>query len=92
MSAFEVFPKRMKEYREGANLSQKEIAEQLRINRVTYIYYENGDREPGYQFLRKFSRLSGWSPSYLIGLSIYKTTEQEVDARIKELLKEWKDA
>lgn len=76
----EIFPQRMKEYREEAGLSQKEIADKLGFNRVTYIYYESGNRQPGYSFLRDFSKMSGWSPSYLLGLSEYRTLEQEADA------------
>ena len=75
-----VFPQRMREYREEAGLNQKEIADKLCVNRVTYIYYESGKRQPGYVFVRDFSRLSGWSPSYLLGLSQYRTLDQEADA------------
>lgn len=76
----EVFPQRMKEYREVTGKSQKDIADQLGFNRVTYIYYESGNRQPGYTFLRDFSKLSGWSPSYLLGLSKYRTLTEESDA------------
>ena len=75
-----IFPQRMKEFREESRLNQKDIAEKLGINRVTYIYYESGKRQPGYVFVRDFSKLSGWTPSYLLGLSEHRTLEKEADA------------
>ena len=76
----DIFPQKMKEFREESGLNQKDIADKLGINRVTYIYYESGKRQPGYVFLRDFSKLSGWTPSYLLGLSEHRTLDQEADA------------
>lgn len=75
-----IFTQRMKEYREEAKLSQQDIADKLEVKRASYAHYESGNRQPGYSFLRDFSKLSGWSPSYLLGLSKYKTLEHEADA------------
>lgn len=76
----DIFPQRMREYREENGLSQKDIAEKLGINRVTYIYYESGKRQPGFTILHDFSVMSGWTPSYLLGLSEHRTLDQEADA------------
>ena len=76
----EMFSQRMKEYRTEAGLSQLEIAKKLGVNRTAYAHYETGNRQPGLSFLSDFSNLSGWSPSYLLGLSQYRTLDQEADA------------
>ena len=68
----DVLPQRMREYRVGKNWTQQEMADRLGINRVTYIYYESGKRQPSYTFLYDFSKLSGWSADYLLGLSDIK--------------------
>ena len=68
----DIFPQRMREYRIDKNWTQQEMADRLGINRVTYIYYESGKRQPGYIFVRDFSKLSGWSADYLLGLSDIK--------------------
>lgn len=68
----DVLLQRIREYRSGKKLTRQEMADRLGINRVTYIYYESGKRQPGYIFVRDFSKLSGWSADYLLGLSDIK--------------------
>lgn len=75
-----MFAQRMKEYREEAGLNQQEIADKLGVKRAAYAHYESGNRQPGFSFLGDFSKLSGWTPSYLLGLSEHRTLDQEADA------------
>lgn len=75
-----MFAQRMKEYREEAGLNQQEIADKLGVKRAAYAHYESGNRQPGFSFLGDFSKLSGWTPSYLLGLSEHRTLEKEADA------------
>ena len=87
-----IFQRRMKEYRIKVGLNQQEIADLLEIKRAAYAHYENGNRQPGLKFFSDFIKLSGWTPSYLLGLSPHQTIEKEVDAWLQEKMKEWKDA
>lgn len=75
-----LFGKRMKEYRDEAGLNQQEIADKLGVKRTAYAHYESGKRQPSFEFLTEFSKLSGWTTSYLLGLSEYKTLTQEINA------------
>ena len=68
----DIFPQRMREYRTDHKLSQQKIADTLGVHRATYSGYETGIREPSASFIRDFSKLSGWTPSYLLGLSNIK--------------------
>ena len=78
----QIICQRIKEFRVEKGLSQQEIADRLKINRATYANYENGKREPSAAFIRNYSKLSKYSPSYLIGLSDYKYIAEEADAAV----------
>jgi DNA-binding transcriptional regulator YiaG len=46
-----------KAIREGAGVSQAAIAAELRVNRVTVARWENGDRRPSGDLLRRYVAL-----------------------------------
>ena len=63
--------KRLKELREEKGLTQKQFAEKLGINSVTYLHYEKEQREPPLSLLADFALFYGVSVDYLLGLNDY---------------------
>ena len=63
--------KRLKELREEKGLTQKQLAEELGINSVTYLHYEKEQREPPLSLLADFALFYGVSVDYLLGLKEY---------------------
>ena len=64
---------RMREIREKNGLNKKEMSKRLNIPYTTYNNYETGSREPGSDFLIKFSCEFGVSIDYIMGNT---TTDQ----------------
>lgn len=64
-----ILGERLKELREERGLTQKECAEQLGLNSVTYLHYEKDQREPPLALLAEFARFYGVSVDYLLGLT-----------------------
>ena len=62
---------RLKELREEKGLTQKQLAEKLGINSVTYLHYEKEQREPPLSLLADIAKFYGVSVDYLLGLSDY---------------------
>lgn len=62
---------RLKELREGNELTQKQLAEKLNINSVTYLHYEKGQREPPLSLLADMAKFYDVSVDYLLGLTDY---------------------
>ena len=58
---------RIKEVREKNGLNKKEMSTRLGIPYTTYNNYETGSREPGSDFLLKFSYEFGISIDYIMG-------------------------
>ena len=63
--------KRLKELREEKNLTQKQLAEMLNMNSVTYLHYEKAQREPPLSVLVDFAKFYDVSVDYLLGLKDY---------------------
>ncbi len=49
----------LRKYRENANLTQKQVAEALGIERSTYAYYEMGATSPSGSMILKLSNILG---------------------------------
>ncbi|MBR4003968.1 MAG: helix-turn-helix transcriptional regulator [Clostridia bacterium] len=47
----------LKELRKKANLTQKEVAEKIGVQPMTYNYYENGKNEPSIEMLKKIAKV-----------------------------------
>lgn len=60
---------RLKELREDADISQKELAEYLNVKQNTYSQYENGQRQLPIEILIKLSQYYKVSTDYILGLS-----------------------
>ena len=64
--------KRIKEIREKNGLNKKEMSARLELPYTTYNNYETGNREPGSDFLIKFSKEFNISIDYLMGNDVQK--------------------
>ena len=60
--------KRLKELREERDLTQKQVADALKINSVTYLHYEKSQREPPLILLMEMADFFNVSTDYLLGL------------------------
>lgn len=63
--------KRLLELRIERGLTQKQVAEALDLNSVTYLHYEKDQREPPFAILVAMAKFYGVSTDYLLGLSDY---------------------
>lgn len=59
---------RLKYLREEMHLTQRQLAEKLNLNAVTYLHYEKGQREPPLAVLADISAFFGVSTDYLLGI------------------------
>ena len=66
-----ILGQRLKELRAEIKLTQKEVAEYLRISSVTYLRYEKAQREPSLELLAELAVFFGVSTDYLLGLKEY---------------------
>lgn len=63
--------KRLKELRIASGLTQKQLADILGINSVTYLHYEKEQREPPLSLLADMAKFFDVSVDYLLGLTDY---------------------
>ena len=63
--------KRLKELRIASGLTQKQLADSLGINSVTYLHYEKEQREPPLALLADIAKFFEVSVDYLLGLTEY---------------------
>jgi len=64
-----ILGERLKELREEKGLTQKQVAEKLNLNSVTYLHYEKAQREPPLSVLAEMAMFFNVSVDYLIGIS-----------------------
>lgn len=62
---------RLKELRCDRGLTQKQLAVELGINKVTYSRYESSLREPSISTLIKIANYYGVTVDYILGLKEY---------------------
>ena len=62
-----IFPERLKQLRQKKGLTQKDIADLVHVNRVTYTNWEKGKREPSFENLIKLADLLEVSLDWLFG-------------------------
>ena len=60
---------RIRDLREDRDLTQREIAEYLRIKQNTYSQYENGQRQLPIDFLIALAKYYNTSTDYILGLT-----------------------
>lgn len=62
---------RLRELRTEKKMTQRQVAEALGINSVTYLHYEKSQREPPLSLLADMAKFFGVSTDYLLGLTDY---------------------
>lgn len=60
--------KNLKELRLERGYTQKQVAEMLNINSVTYLHYEKDQREPPLSLLADMAKLYDVSVDFILGL------------------------
>lgn len=70
-----MFSKRLKELRNEAGLTQKEVATKLNISQPTYVQWESGRRSPSSETLEKFAKLFNVSTDYLLGKTNFRNLD-----------------
>lgn len=76
----------MRSLRNSKKLTQNQLAEFLKINRVTYTQYELNTREPDYETLRKLADYFDVSTDYLLGYDKKSDTADKISSDDLELL------
>ena len=66
-----ILGKRLKELREEKGLTQRQLAEQLNLNSVTYLHYEKAQREPPLAVLAQMALFFDVTTDYLLELTDY---------------------
>ena len=61
--------KRLRELRKELGLTQKQVAQHLNLNCVTYLHYEKSQREPPLALLADMAKFFDVTVDYLLGLS-----------------------
>ena len=76
-----IFSERLKQLRLEKGLTQKEVADLVNVNRVTYTNWEKGNREPSFEKLFLLAESLGTNIDYLLGNSDNpkKSTTQDED-------------
>jgi len=87
MDQLELFSTRLKELREELCLSQTLLAEELGVSRGSISYYENGDRTPDIEFLKKAKAYFCVDYEYLLGESSIRNRRDRtsIEASIEHL-------
>lgn len=80
-----MFPERLKSLRLEAGLTQKEIAEKLKIKQQSYSRWENSTSKPSRKTLEILSEFFNVSTDYLLGNSNLKHEIPEGEELEKEL-------
>lgn len=64
-----ILGERLQELRKEQGWSQRQCAEMLGLNSVTYLHYEKEQRQPPLQFLADAAALYGVTVDYLLGMT-----------------------
>ena len=79
------FPKRLKELRLNAGLTQKDLAKAIEVGRTTISEYESGKIVPKQDNLVKLASFLGVSVDYLTGVSDDRKLNYENDKNRKSI-------
>lgn len=78
-----MFPYRLKQLRENADLTQDELAKKLNLTQSTIAYYESGRKMPTLENTKAIAELFDTSLDYLLGLS--ENQNKETIEKTKEI-------
>lgn len=74
----------LKQLRELHNMTQKELADKVKVTPKAISFYELNQREPSNELLKSFSQIFNVSVDYLLGNSYIPKT-QETKSKAEEL-------
>ncbi len=84
------FGTRLRQLRKERNLTQKQLAAQIRVQNSIILFYENGDRLPSPETIKKLAAVFHVSADYLMGIekkeSIDVTGLDEDDKNLVRML------
>ncbi len=60
---------RLRDLREDKDLTQEQLVKILKMHKTTYTNYEQGKREPPFEFIIKLARFYDVSTDYIAGLT-----------------------
>ena len=80
------FPKRLKELRLNAGLTQKDLAKAIDVGRTTISEYESGKIVPKQEGLLKIANHFNVSVDYLTGVSNERATRKQNESSLDTLL------
>lgn len=61
--------RRIRDLREDRDLTQEQIVKILNMHKTTYTNYEQGKREPPFEFIIKLAKIYDVSIDYIAGLT-----------------------
>ena len=70
---------RLKELRNKANITQKELAESINTSQQNIAFYEKGERKPKHDMVEKLANFFNVSTDYLLGKTDFPDLDLEVD-------------
>ena len=70
---------RLKELRNKANITQKELAEAINTSQQSIAFYEKGERKPKHDMVEKLADYFNVSTDYLLGKTDFPDLNVEVD-------------
>ena len=86
------FGVRLRELRKAHNLTQKQLAAQIMVKNSIISFYENGDRLPSPETIKKLAAVFHVSADYLMGMEKKETIDVTgLDENDKRLVRELVD-
>lgn len=80
-----MFAKRLKEIRNGAGMTQVQLAEALGVSKGTVAMWEIGKREPNYETLNALSGIFDKRIDYILGYSNDSSSARLSEEQIEQL-------
>ena len=88
--------KRLRQLRTSKNLTQKDVAEFLGVDRTTYVKYETGASEPNFETLQKLAAFCGVSTDYLLNQkrtpALTEKDERDIARELEKTLNRLQDS
>ena len=80
-----MFAERLKEIRNGAGMTQVQLAEALGVSKGTVAMWEIGKREPNYETLNALSGIFDKRIDYILGYSNDSSSARFIEEQIEQL-------
>ena len=74
-----MLPNRLKELRQKANITQKELALSINSSQQNIAFYEKGERKPKHEMVEKLANFFNVSADYLLGKTDILDPESDID-------------